>query len=427
MKLFFFCVFMLFVTVVTTHQTHAQIVSGEGYELRVAPDVWFNAVDGILLGARFRGEDPRTFLDGPHRLSAGFSLATWLPDTPVSYHISYTHPIAAITAPRSEGAVRLFSSMRAGVHLHEAGIRKRWQRGFDEFVATDVRFDAGLYKRFDDDYLIYNDLWQDDPVLFVRSSVRRRDHNALGRWTFRGAAIAGAPLSTDAQFLDYSGLPADRPDGTGPEGLFGQLQLELLNQIGISGPFYARTRLFAGFSSDALPPEHRYLPSDAAPFALLDSRFTRARGTIPQGWVESGWIHIPGGPGLRGYSMQTAEALETAGPPWVRHAFSGNIDIYYPNPVDTYFSKIPYLGDLLRFESYVFADAGLFHDHNGWQQVQANAGAGFMLSLNIPDYMGRNRGFFIRYELPVWLSEPAGEDSALDVRHLLGVGAQFLF
>lgn len=407
--------------------SYGQFLSTESYEIHAAPDLWYNTVDGLLVGVRFRGEDPRTFLDGPHRLNAGLRLATRFPGTSVGYHISYTHPIEAISHTNSEGAIHLFSSVRVGMHHHRAGIQKRWQPGFDELISTELHVHTGFYKRFNEDYLIYDELWQSDPVLYWDALLRKRDRNTLGRWTMKLSGIAGLPLQTDDLFLNYAGRPSDRPEALGLDGLFGQLQVELLQQIQLPGSFYARTRFFGGASTKAVPGEHRYLSSQSKPFQRMDSRSTRARGSIPQSWMESGNIHLPGGPGLRGYTFQTSDQLEAGFMPWLQHALSASLDIYYPNPVDTYFSKIPYLGDLLRLESYLFSDAGVFYNHSDWQKLLMNAGPGFMLSLNIPDYLGQNRGFFIRYELPLWISDVNDEDDHLEIRHLLGIGAQYQF
>ena len=188
-----------------SQQAAAQIISLDRYEVGVAPDLSFNSVDGIIVGARFRGEDPRTFLDGPHRIRAGIWLGTRLPDHPVSYAFSYTHPIAALTDVNSEGGIRLSSSMRTGLHLHEAGLHKRWQPGFDEFVSTETGFHVGFYKRFDSDYLLYETLWQENSVAYLRSDFRKRDRNRLGRWTLAFSGMTGLPVSTDDPYIGFSG------------------------------------------------------------------------------------------------------------------------------------------------------------------------------------------------------------------------------
>ena len=412
----------IIILTLTAGRSGAQIISTESYEVGIAPDLWFNSVDGVIVGLRFRGEDPRTFLDGPHRVHAGIWLGTRFPDHPVSYAFTWAHPIAAITGINSEGGVRVASSMRTGLHLHEAGLHKRWQPGFDEFVSSDFGFNAGIYKRFDQDYLLYKALWQTDPVIYLRSSFRKRDRNYLGRWTLTLHASSGLPITTDDPFIDFSGQQTPLPDNLGWEGLYGHMQLQIIQQMDMPSGFHARTRLFGGASSEATSPEHRFIISDATAFDWHGSAFTRAKGTIPIHWMRSGWVQVPGGPGLRGYTFRTTRLLEDGQPAWAQHALAVNFDFYFPNPVNRYFARIPYVGDLLKLESYVFADAGYVNDGRGWQDPLTDAGAGLMLSLNIPDYLGQDRGFFIRYELPVWLSEPEPGENEFKLRHLLGLG-----
>ena len=419
--------------------SQAQLISTDSYEVGVAPDVWFNSVDGVIVGLRFRGEDPRTFLDGPNRINAGVWLGTRIPDTPVSYMFNYAHPVERISSPQNEGAIHLRSSIRTGVHRHEAGLSKRWQPGFDEYETFELEGFAGLYYRFDHDYLLYEELWQESPVLYFRTNAKKRDRNLLGRWTASLTATAGLPADTDDPFINFAYESGGHPEALGTEGLFGQAQLELLQHISMPAGFSVRTRLFGGFSSDAVPPELRYSVSEAASFDQLRSPLTRAKGTIPVDWVRSGWVHVAGGPALRGYTMQTTDSREAGVMGWVQHAIAMNLDFYYPNPINTYFAKIPYLGDVLRLESYLFTDAGLIYQSYAenaltgdagkpeWQQLLLNTGAGFMLSFNIPDYLGRDRGFFIRYEIPFWVSEVPGDEDNFDIRHVLGVGSQFRF
>ncbi len=414
--------FLILLLLIPAIRASAQLISSERYEIGIAPDLWFNSVDGIIVGARFRGEDPRTFLDGPHRIRAGVWLGTRLPDHPVSYAFSYAHPIDAISNVNSEGGIRLSSSIRTGLHLHEAGLHKRWQPGFDEFVSTELGFYTGFYKRFDIDYLLYEELWQEDPVIYLRSDIHRRDRNRLGRWSLALSGMTGMPASTSDDFVAFSGLVDERPELLGQEGLFGLVQLEWVQQVDLASGIHFRSRVFGGASTDAAPQEHRFMASDAAAFGWHHSALTRARGTVHVQWMRSGWIHVPGGPGLRGFTFRTSDLLEEGLPAWSQHALAWNLEFYFPNPVNSYFSRIPYAGDLLKLESYLFTDAGYLHDGEAWKDPLINAGAGLMLSLNVPDYLGHDRGFFIRYELPVWLSETWNGEANFRIRHLLGLG-----
>src|SRR5690554_3903930 len=100
------------------------------YNIDLAPDLWYNKVDGIRLGMNIIGEQEGTFLDGAHRLNAGIWLGTNFPDLPVSYYLSFTEPIPWISDFGSEGNVQLVSSVRTGFSRHGLYFNKRWQTGF---------------------------------------------------------------------------------------------------------------------------------------------------------------------------------------------------------------------------------------------------------------------------------------------------------
>ena len=83
------------------------------------------------------------------------------------------------------------------------------------------------------------------------------------------------------------------------------------------------------------------------------------------------------------------------------------------------------LAGILDFRTYVFFDSGTslgFTDREE-SRLLSDAGLGFMFNLNIPDYLGKNRGFAIRYEVPLWLSNPNSESSEFEYRSLIGIGA----
>ncbi|HBX64809.1 MAG TPA: hypothetical protein DEG32_01100, partial [Balneolaceae bacterium] len=84
------------------------------YELEFAPDLWYNSVDGIRVGARVLGDMEGTFLDGPHRLDAGVWLGTSFPEMPVSYYATFTEPIPSLSDFGEEFNVQLKSSIRTG-------------------------------------------------------------------------------------------------------------------------------------------------------------------------------------------------------------------------------------------------------------------------------------------------------------------------
>ncbi len=387
------------------------------YELIPAPDLWYNDVDGIRIGVRLKGQVPGTFEDGPHRLDFGVWLGTWLPDLPVSYYLSYTEPIPAWSDYGSEASVQAISSIRTGYHRHGLAFNKRWQQGFDERRYRELSLFNSYERRFDNEYAAYPLLWSDDHHILSRLSAELHDDNRLGWYNISVTGIL--------QYLD---------DG------FGTASISAIQRIPFGEYWGLRLRGFAGISSSDTAPEFLFSRSSAPAVETISSGISRAKGTIPQPWMESGNFHLSGGANLRGYTSRDiptflAEAcvdcLPSAflfpEPVLFRSIAAINAEIDYFNPINYLFNRIPYAAEFIDFRSYIFFDAGQsLGVGNDPDMLFADAGAGFSLSLNIPDYLGKPRGFVLRYEMPFWLNEP-GTESAFKFRHLFGFGAVISF
>lgn len=397
----------------------------QSYEVIPAPDLWYNDVDGIRLGVRVKGQVPGTFEDGPHRLDAGIWLGTWFPDLPVSYYLSYTNPIQAWSEFGSETSLQLISSIRTGYHLHGAGINKRWQEGFDERRYKELSLFHTYENRFDDEYVQFPVLWSDDDKLLLKLTAELQDDNTLGWYN---VSLAGS-----VQYLDDT---------------YSSLTLTGIQRVPFNENWGLRFRGYFGVASSGAAPEYLFSRSTDQAVNWIDSGITRAKGTIPQPWMTSGNFHTAGGANLRGYTSQDIaifdsqscincdEIANSQNAPVLFRSFAAiNSELDYYNPINKLFNELPYISDFLSFRSYLFLDTGRSLNLNKEvdddivtedETLFSNAGAGFSLSLNIPDYLGKPRGFVLRYEIPFWLSEPGDEDS-LKLRHLFGFGAVISF
>jgi hypothetical protein len=387
------------------------------YELIPAPDLWYNDVDGIRLGVRLKGQVPGTFEDGPHRLDFGIWVGAWLPDLPVSYYLSYTEPIPAWSDYGSEASVQAISSIRTGYHRHGLAFNKRWQQGFDERRYRELSLFNSYERRFDDEYAAFPLLWSGNHHILTALTTELQDDNRLGWYNIS--------LNGSLQYLDDA---------------FGRVSLTATQSIPLGNYWGFRVRAFAGLASENTAPEFLFSRSSVPAVQTLQAGVTRAKGTIPQPWMESGNFHVAGGANLRGYTSQdvntfqlnpcvdcvTAE-LAIFNPALFRSMAAINTEFDYLNPVALLFERIPYVAEFVDFRSYLFFDAGRslgLYDES--TEISANAGAGFSLSLNIPDYLGKPRGFVLRYEMPFWLSQPGTQD-AFRFRHLFGFGAVISF
>lgn len=399
--------FLLFIVAIGTimPQKVSGQQSGKSYELLPAPDLWYNDVDGIRIGLRVKGQVPGSFDDGPHRLDLGLWLATWFPDTPVSYFMSYTEPIASISDFGSEGNIQLFSSIRTGYHRHGLAFNKRWQTGFNErnFKEFSVSFSAE--DRFESEYLLYPQLWQNEWLYLVGIQFSVQDQNKLGRYVADLSNSINA-FGTEASFISS------------------RFQFQQLMDIGKG--FAIRSRLFAGISSNNTASQYLFSHSFKPAIGWMDNGLTRAKGTIPTPWMEEGIFQVSGGANLRGYLDQDFEALNQGIAPIYTSMGAINLELDYPNPLDKAIGKIPVVGSILKLRSYLFFDTGTslgFTDIED-ERVLSDAGLGFMFSLNIPDYLGKPRGIRIRYDLPLWLSNP-GDENHIKFRNIIGIGAIF--
>ncbi len=395
------------------------------YEVLPAPDIWYNDVDGIRIGLRLKGQVPGTFEDGPHRLDAGFWVGTWLPSLPVSYYLSFTEPIETWSDYGSEANIQLISSIRTGYHNHGIAFNKRWQQGFDERRYREFGIYNSFEKRFDHDYVPFEPLWSEistlEQVFSDRSKLlttfrfELQDDYKLGWFNIE--------VGTRFQYLN---------------DFFSTFTLRATHRIEFNDYFGLRLRGYAGAASENSAPEYLFSRSTMPAIDWLGHGFTRAKGTIPTRWMKSGNIHVAGGANVRGYNSRDIASFQycdsdpfsicITSPYTFNSVASINAELDYWNPIAVLFNDIPYASEFLNFRSYLFFDSGtsLGISDGDPDGTFSNAGAGFSLSLNIPDYLGKPRGFNLRYEIPFWLSDP-GEEDAFKLRHLVGFGAVVSF
>lgn len=411
-------ILLILITGVQTDRSSAQT---SGYEIIPSPDLWYNAVDGIRIGVNLKGQVPGSFEDGPHRLDAGVWLGLWFPDNPLSYYVGYTEPISSWSEFGSEANIELISSIRTGYHNHGVAFNKRWQQGFDERRYREIRLYNSFEKRFNSEYTPFENLWSEESKILTSFSADFKDNNRLGWYQIR----AGASF----QYLN---------DVYSMFGLSGSQSMRFNDYWGL------QVRVYTGLASENTAPEYLHSRSMRPAMGWMSNGVTRAKGTIPQSWMESGNIQIAGGANVRGYTNRDIGSFQRTcmfqpaqdgicpeqdfSPLLFNSISSLNLELDYWNPIIKIFNEIPYASEFMRFRSYLFYDTGRSLELVDQEPAGSfsNAGTGFSLSLNIPDYRGKERGFVLRYEIPFWLSDPAGEKS-FKVRHLFGFGAVISF
>ena len=374
-----------------------------GYEFLPAPDIWYNDVDGIRVGVRVKGQTSGSFDDGPHRLDFGVWLGTWIPDYPVSYYFSLTEPIPSLSAFGSEANVQLISSFRTGYQQHGVAFNKRWQTGFNEQNYKRISFSFQAEERFEQEYLQYPQLWDTGWLYLISSGFTLQQDNKPGLFRVE---------------TDWHANVA----GPFPSFVSGNVEMQQLWEL--NDYFALRLRGYGAVASADAASQYLYSRSFKPAIGWMEKGLTRAKGTIPQPWMTEGIFQVSGGANLRGYISQETEVLNRGFTPQLSSIGALNVELDYPNPLDKAIQKIPVLGSILRLRSYLFFDSGTSLGLTGLEEDRtlSDGGLGFMLSLNIPDYLGHQRGIMLRYDIPLWLSHPE-DNNHFKYRNVIGIGA----
>lgn len=376
-----------------------------GYQTSVQPDLWFNSVDGIRVGAELNGWQEGATLRGSHRLDAAAWLGLWFPSLPVSYRIRYTEPVPALSKRESEFHLRLLSMVREGYQKHGAGLVKRWQHGEEYRRFLEIGGSYHIAQRFDHVYLLDRQLWSNEWMGLFSGMIEYQHPGERGYFFFQ--------IESQIHTL---------------ENPFHAASIQVAKRLELGGGWVVRARIFGGIAGRNSRPEYRYQLSSGTPVQAVEHPITRSRGTIPPDWIRGGWVHHSGGPNMRGFTDLDRAALNRGESRLYRQAGSLNLELDLPNPIQQSIESMEELNDILSFRSYLFygiaeVDKGLLKDTHG---LFSEAGAGIALGWIVPDHKGRDRGLVLRYESPFWLSETRDEP-AWEWRHLFGIGAVITF
>lgn len=404
----------------------AQLIETENFEFGLSPDLWYNSVDRLQFGVIGGMREPGRIQEGRHHIDFGILLGTRYPDITLHYRLNYK--LNLLERKEFENISANISTFRRdGFQQHGAGVR--WSRPANDarqLWTINARYYA--HELYDDHYQLYDHLWNEGWTDIIRLSARLTDWSNLHRSSSISVDARISPGSFDAdEFAKVEGSAQHR--------------LRFTQSIGLN------VRAYAGWISADAPSPYHLSFAGASVIDLQDSRFTRARGTLPPSWSKDGFLHKSGGPNLRGFQQREAEhrgALvsgnsteypEVPLAPLTESIMALNTELDFPNPLNKWLRSFPVIGEFIKFSSYLFSDAGVIlisqenplfdaYDSTFWLM---NAGAGFELSLNIPDYLGRKRGFQLRFDLPYWFYDSNKNESQFELRPILGLGSIYNF
>ncbi len=405
------------------------------YRLYMRPDLWYNPVDGMKAGIHAEGN----YMNTLHRLQTTVWFNTHVGQAydylslttegyydryvPVSYIFNYETPLFK-HFPKLE--LQLNSRMLDGLHYHRGGLN--WQAG----VSNRLQLYAQTMWRpisYDLDYLIYPNEW---------SSIRGRPNASLNvAWQHGYRYMHGG-----GQLNMHLRTPMFNGNGNTAFN-YSYIQLEAINTHYLHR-LEVRTRLFGRYGAgNNIPQESALWLSGASPEELMDNKYTRSHGFIPDNWrsisrYETNHFQQGGGLNLRGYAgyfIADQRGNEIMIGYKGRSGAAVNAEIDF----DEYIRLRPRFTRWLHVDLYTFADAGVielsrYQMPEYWNvspagifsDVRMDAGLGAAFTIRDWGIFEKARPLTLRIDLPFFINRPPyGNPEYVQLRYVVGVNRTF--
>jgi hypothetical protein len=376
------------------------------------PDIWFNAVDGVKAGINFHSEYARVkhVMDFSVWYNTGFGAekpySTSRERDPFSFWLEYSNLVGR------DAYIYIDSRWLDGISYNDVGFKKAF--GVNAFVLHFKSIDMQQYKS------IY---W---PYAATTNREGKMNNSMMIDYTRRyrykrGNGQINSSLRGSTMTKDYG---------------YGSFTVEILNHHQLA-KLDIHTRLFAQvIEGNAIPEEVVLNLAGANMEQLLESKFTRSRGYIPQEWLGYGsstnHFHMGGGLNLRGYSGYLAVVVQD-NVPYSLYKGNGGASASIEVDFDRYIPLRPKLTrNWLKMDAYLFADAGMIYNSNIPNTVNVvsplrmDAGIGTVATIYKWGKRNLIRPFSLRFDMPVVLDPaPFNDKGYFQQRWVVGLGRSF--
>ncbi len=403
----------------------------------IRPDLWWNPIDGIKAGVTINAN----YLNTMHKLHASvwFNTHVGQYDTfkvydyenwynrhvPVNYNIAYESPFSRFT-PKFK--LQVNSKLLDGLWYHRGGVQ--WEK--DKHNTLRV-YAQTMWRNvnYDRDYLIYNNEW---------SSMKARPNSSINiSWTHTAKYTGGRGIyNITARAPFFTGNSAN-------DFNYSFLQLTAQDYYKVH-KLDIKTRLFARYGTGSvIPYESALWLAGANPEQLMDNKYTRSQGFVPDDWrtinqTETNHFHMGGGLNLRGYAGYLI-AEQRNGQLLIgykgRSGVSTNVEIEFDNYIKL---KPKFTRKWLHLDAYLFADAGIIElsqvpnlnnywniiPTTMWSSVRLDAGLGVAATIKKWWRFSEAHPLTIRFDVPAWVNRPPNANpDYFKFRYVIGINRAF--
>ncbi len=390
------------------------------YDMRIRPSLWHNGYDGLKVGAALSGD----YLNTKHifDLTAWFSTGFLQSYINSSDNVNKFNPISFLFNYKTSlnkylRKVNFYMQLKSldGLDGATVGLERKSNNDKTRFYG---HF-KGMLRDIPQDmtYLIHTQEWgyqKWNNAMHVGFDHNYRYRKGFGMLNFN---IRSSAFTNDYDFSAVS---------------FSSVNHNKLWKLNLN------TRLFAQFGfGNNLPSESMLFVAGANNEELMENKYTRSYGFIARQWGNYGEVtnHFTAGGGLnlRGFSGYLLPQKNE----------DGTLSYNYKGTTGTSFSAELEFGEVfsflspkavkrtLRFEPYLFADAGIINTNAPGKtitmsEVMADAGVGVALNIFRWGQLTGLKPLVVRFDMPLFINRlPFAEEDYIQMRWMIGINRAF--
>lgn len=394
------------------------------YQVFARPDLWYNGYDGIKAGVHVNGNymNYKHIFDLNLWINTGFmhNLPNWVQSNdginnyfdPISVRLNYK---TGLNKKLGKANFLFGGKILDGLKSVETGIEK-WSESEKVRMYASAKL---MYRKdtADRNYLLFPDEWLADKFNNTLNIGLDKKYNYKN-----GNGFVNFNLRSSALGSDYS---------------YAQLSMTSIHRTKIWRTTLS-TRIFAQYGTGTdLPRESALYMAGANPEKLMDSKYTRSIGIVPNDWAGSygastNHFQAGGGLNLRGYAGYLCPEQDS----------SGNISYYYAGNSGASISAELDLRDIVKWKPrklsryfgldiYLFGDAGVMSKNIDGKEIKATtlrADAGIGSALHIKKFgpLEMVEPLVIRFDMPLFLNAiSASDNNYFQFRWVMGISRSF--
>lgn len=384
------------------------------YENYWRPDLWWNEVDGLKVGLNFSGSY--------YNLKHIYNLTVWyntksgeskrienINPTPIDFAFIYKNRIGKLLD------FNFRTKKLEGISMVETGIEKsirndKWSMSYKAFGEY-INFFHNISSKpeLSETHQLYPELMESNKV----NATFNLNYYHPFRYK-KGTGNLNIGLRNTALLSDFS---------------YSGITFKLLNSNPIGKKLVLKSRIFSQYLHGTVAAESGLFIAGANTEELLENKFTRSRGIVPESMIGYGntgeyAFHMGGGLNIRGMAGYAATNTQDQDTFFIYNGNKGaavNLELEFGK---LFKLNAPKLTQYLKLNPYLFADAGILGNKSQWSGLRADAGIGTTLTIGFGKY-NKLQPIVLRFDAPVVLNRVDPGSEYFELRYVIGINRAF--